>query len=45
MLRMLKKKKIYPAGVSKHKLNRDNQVILLMVLNREGHEAKAEGRQ
>ena len=45
MLRMLKEEKIYPAGVSKHKSNRDKQVIILMILNREGREAKSEGRQ
>ena len=32
---MLKKKKIYPAYVSKHNSNREKQVILLMISNEE----------
>ena len=32
---MLKKKKIYPAYVSKHNSNREKQVILLMISNGE----------
>ena len=40
-----KKEKIYPAYVSKHNSNREKQVILLMISNREkGHLAKSEGR-
>ena len=35
MFYMLKKKKIYPAYVSKHNSNREEQVILLMISNRE----------
>ena len=31
-----KKEKLYPVYVSKHNLNRETQVILLMVPNREG---------
>ena len=31
-----KKKKIYPAYVSKHNSNREKQVILLMISNGEG---------
>ena len=31
-----KKEKLYPVYVSKHNLNREKQVILLMVPNREG---------
>ena len=37
-----KKEKIYPAYVSKHKSNRKNQVILLMIPSREKCEAKSE---
>ena len=33
---MLKKKKMYPAYVSKHNWNFENQVILLMIPNGEG---------
>ena len=33
---MLKKKKIYPAYVSKHNSNRENQVIFSMIPNGEG---------
>ena len=40
-----KKEKIYPAYVSKHNSNRENQVILLMISNGEIPEAKFEGRQ
>ena len=47
-----KKEKIYLAYVSKHNANRKNQVIFLMISNREtfkakfeGHEAKSKGRQ
>ena len=36
MFCMLKKKKIYPAYVSKHNSNRKKQVILLMIPNEEG---------
>ena len=36
MFYMLKKKKIYPACVSKHNSNREKQVILLMIPNGEG---------
>ena len=35
MFCMLKKKKIYPAYVSKHNSNRAKQVILLMISNEE----------
>ena len=35
MFCMLKKKKIYPAYVSKHNSNCEKQVILLMILNNE----------
>ena len=35
MFYMLKKKKIYPAYVSKHNSNREEQVILLIISNRE----------
>ena len=41
---MLKKKKIYPAYVSKHNSNREKQVILLTIPNIEGCEAKSEGQ-
>ena len=45
MFFMLKKKKIYPAYVSKHNSNREKQVILLMISNGEKQrEAKSEGR-
>ena len=40
-----KKEKVYPAYVSKHNSNREKQVILLMVSNREGCEAKYDGRR
>ena len=40
-----KKKKLYPAYVSKHDSNRGKQVILSMIPNGEGHEAKFEGRR
>ena len=35
MLYMLKKKKIYPVYVSKNNSNREKQVILLIIPNRE----------
>ena len=35
MFCMLKKKKIYPAYVSKHNSNNEKQVIILTVSNRE----------
>ena len=38
MLCMLKNEKIYPAYVSKHNSNREKQVILLMISNREKRE-------
>ena len=38
-----KKKKIYPAYVSKHNSNRGKQVILLMISNREIRGAMSEG--
>ena len=36
-----KKEKIYPANVSKHNSDREKQVILLMIPNREEHQAKS----
>ena len=45
ILYMLKKKKICLAHVSKHKLNREKQAILLMIPNREKWEANSEGRR
>ena len=46
MFCILKKKKIYPAYVSKHNSNREKQVILLMISNGEKlREAKSEGRR
>ena len=52
MFCMLKKKKIYPAYVSKHNSNRKKQIILLIISNgeicevkSEGCEAKSEGRR
>ena len=36
MFCMLKKIKIYPAYVSKYSSNREKQVILLIIANREG---------
>ena len=36
MFCMLKKEKIYPTYVSKHRSNREKQVILLIVRNGEG---------
>ena len=36
MFYILKKKKTYPAYVSKHNLSREKQVISLMILNGEG---------
>ena len=44
MVCMLKKKKMYPTYISKHNSNRENQVILLMIPNREGREVKSEGQ-
>ena len=38
-----KKEKIYLAYVSKHNLNREKQVILLMIPNGNGREAESEG--
>ena len=38
-----KKEKIYFAYVSKHNLNREKQVILLMIPNGNGREAESEG--
>ena len=40
-----KKEKTYPAYVSKHNLNRETQVILLVIPNGEKHAAKSEGRR
>ena len=46
MFSMLKKKKkIYPAYVSKYNSNREKQVILLMIPNGEGCKAKSEGQR
>ena len=39
-----KKEKKYPAYISKHNLNREKQVILLMVQNGVGCEVKSEGQ-
>ena len=39
-----KKEKQYPAYISKHNLNREKQVILLMVRNGGGCEGKSEGQ-
>ena len=36
MFCLLRKKKIYPAYVSKHYTNREKQVVLLMIANGEG---------
>ena len=36
-----KKEKVYPAYVSKHNLNREKQVILLMIPNGQKREAKS----
>ena len=44
MVCMLKKKKMYPTCISKHNSNRENQVILLMIANREGRDVKSEGQ-
>ena len=41
---MLKKKKTYPAYVSKHNANRKKQAILLMIPNGEGRKATIGGR-
>ena len=38
-----KKRKTYPAYVSKHNSNREQQIILLMILNQEKRKAKSEG--
>ena len=40
-----KKEKIYFAYVSKHNLNHEKQVILLMIPNGNGREAESEGWQ
>ena len=40
----LKKKKIYPAYVSKTNSNREKQIILLMIPNGKRCEAKSRGR-
>ena len=45
MFCMLKKKKIYPAYVSKHNSNRKKQVILSMISNGETREAKSEEQE
>ena len=45
MFFMLKKKKVYPANLSKHNSNREKQVFLLMIPNGEKREAKSEGRR
>ena len=39
----MKKEKIYPAYVSKNNSNRENQVIIVMIQNREGCKGKSEG--
>ena len=44
MFYVLKKKKKYPAYVSKNNLNREKQVILLMIPNRKGRESKPKAR-
>ena len=41
----MKKEKVYPAYVSKNNSNREKQVILLMIPNREGRKAKTEARK
>ena len=45
MFYRLNKKTMYPGYVSKHNSNREKQVILLMISNREKREAKSEGQQ
>ena len=40
-----KKEKIYPAYVSEHNSNREKQVILLSIPNREKQEANSEGQR
>ena len=40
-----KKEQTYPAYVSKHNSNCDRQVVLLMIPNIEGHEAKSARQQ
>ena len=42
---MKKEKYIYPASVSKFYLNCEKKVIISMIPNGEGGEAKSEGRQ
>ena len=37
------RKKVYPAYVSKHNSNHENQVIVLIIPNGKGHETKSEG--
>ena len=39
-----KKERIYPAYISSHNSNREKRVILLMILNGKGSEAKSEGQ-
>ena len=41
---MLKKKKMYPAYVSKRNSNREKQFILLMMMNGKGCQAKSKGK-
>ena len=41
----MKKEKIYPAYVSEHNLSREKQVILLLIPNGKGCEAKCEGQR
>ena len=38
-------KKLYTAYVSKHNSNREKQAVLLMIPNREGHEANCEAQR
>ena len=45
MFCILKRKNIYSAYVSNYSSNREKQVILLMVSNIEGREAKSKGRR
>ena len=44
MFCMIKKKKMYPAYVSKYNSNREKEFILLMVPNEKGWGAKFEGQ-
>ena len=44
MFCMLTMKKICPAYVSKHNSNREKQVVLLMIPNREGHKANSKAQ-